>query len=86
MSQSHYQKTLSELIRSRGRPISKPSPVSEGASSSSQSGSSGGSFVLALALALRPLQINSLFPVLDSGIFVCVRAAHPHYFIIIIIH
>ena len=43
--------TLSELIHSRGRPISK-SPVSEGASSSSQSGSSGGSFVLALALAL----------------------------------
>ena len=35
MSQSHYQKTLLELIRSRGRPISK-SPVSEGASSSSR--------------------------------------------------
>ena len=51
MSRSHYQKTLSELIRSRGRPISK-SPVSEEASSSSQSGSSRGSFVLALALAL----------------------------------
>ena len=48
MSQSHYQKTLSELIRSHGRPISK-SPVSEGASSSSQSSSSRGSFVLALA-------------------------------------
>ena len=51
MSQSHYQKTLLELIRSRGRPISK-SPVSEGASNGSPSGSSGCSFVLALALAL----------------------------------
>ena len=39
MSRSHYQKTLSELIRSRGRPISN-SPVSEGASSGSPSGSS----------------------------------------------
>ena len=51
MSQSHYQKTLSELIRSHGRPISKSS-VSEGASSGSPSGSSRGSFVLVLALAL----------------------------------
>ena len=32
MSQSHCQKTLSELIRSRGRPISKSPVVSEGGS------------------------------------------------------
>ena len=31
---------------------------------------------------LRLLQINSLFPVLDSGIFACGRAVHFHYFII----
>ena len=31
---------------------------------------------------VRPLQINSLFPVLDSGIFACGRAVHFHYFII----
>ena len=36
MSQSHCQKTLSELIRSRGRPISKSPVISEGASSGSQ--------------------------------------------------
>ena len=59
MSQSYYQKTLSELIRSCGRPISK-SPVSEGASSNSQSGSSGGSFVLSLALALALALITNL--------------------------
>ena len=59
MSQSYYQKTLSELFRSHGRPISK-SPVSEGASSGSPSGSSGGSFVLALALALALALITNL--------------------------
>ena len=31
---------------------------------------------------IRPLQINSLFPVLDSNIFACGRAVHFHYFII----
>ena len=31
---------------------------------------------------IRPLQINSLFPVLDSGIFACGRSVHFHYFII----
>ena len=31
-------------------------------------------------LTIRPLQINSLFPVLDSGIFACGRAVHFHYF------
>ena len=28
---------------------------------------------------LRPFQINSLFPILDSGIFTCGRAVHFHY-------
>ena len=28
---------------------------------------------------IRPLQINSLFPVLGSGIFACGRAVHFHY-------
>ena len=31
---------------------------------------------------LRPLQINFLFPVLDSGIFAFGQAVHFHYFII----
>ena len=34
------------------------------------------------AQAVRPLQINSLFPVLHSGIFACGRVVYFHYFII----
>ena len=34
------------------------------------------------AVIVRPLQINSLFPVLNSSIFACGRAVHFHYFII----
>ena len=32
--------------------------------------------------SVRPLQINSLFPVLDSSTFACGRAVHFHYFIL----
>ena len=37
-----------------------------------------------IMFTVRPLQINSLFPVLDSGIFACGRAVHFHYFIIVL--
>jgi len=33
-------------------------------------------------VGVRPLQINSLFPVLLSGTFACGWAVHYHYFIV----
>ena len=48
MSQSHYQKTLSELIRSCGLVVDLVQLVKELLAVPMQSGSSGGSFVLAL--------------------------------------